>query len=116
MKKLLQFFSVFTLLSISVNLYAQIGTWTKVTTNAPHDNWGVCVLMTDGTVLCKCNDFSVGGNYLGQTWDRLTPDATGSYVNGTWTTTSKMASDRLFFSSQVLPSGKLYVAGGEYSY
>lgn len=116
MKKLLQKLSILVLLIISGNSYAQTGTWTKVVTNAPHYNWGVCVLMTDGTVLCKCNDFSVGGNYLGQTWDKLTPDATGSYVNGTWTTTSKMTYDRLFFSSQVLPSGKLYVAGGEYSY
>ena len=44
----------------------------------------------------------------------LTPNATGSYINGTWSTLAAMHYDRLFFFSQVLPSGEVYVAGGEY--
>jgi len=61
---------------------AQTGTWTQVATPAPHYNEGVCLLMTDGTVIC--HNIS-GGNY-GTGWDRLTPDAHGSYANGTWDT------------------------------
>lgn len=89
---------------------AQTGTWTKVKAPAPHDNMGVCLLLTDGTVIC--HNTSGGGEGTG--WDRLTPDIHGSYVNGTWDSITPMQFDRLFFSSQVLPSGKVYVAGGEY--
>ncbi|HTA27793.1 MAG TPA: T9SS type A sorting domain-containing protein [Bacteroidia bacterium] len=97
-------FSFFTLLS------AQTGTWSMVASPAPHPNMGVCLLMTDGTVIC--HNTSGGGEGTG--WDRLTPDIHGSYANGTWDTIANMNNDRLFFSSQVLPSGKVYAAGGEY--
>src|SRR2546427_5342811 len=45
---------------------------------------------------------------------RLTPDAHGSYVNGTWTKLANMQNSRLFFSSIVLKNGNVLVAGGEY--
>src|SRR5580698_2552826 len=93
-------FSLFTLLS------AQTGTWTQVATKAPHPNEGVCLLMTDGTVICH----NIQGGSYGTGWDRLTPDVHGSYANGTWDTIAPMLNDRLFFSSQILPSGKVYVA------
>ena len=89
---------------------AQTGTWTAVTNLAPHANMGVMLLLTDGTVICHNSN---GGTY-GTGWDKLTPSATGSYANGTWTSITSMNNNRLFFSSQVLPSGKVYVAGGEY--
>jgi len=98
-------------LSIAIGcLHAQTGTWTKVTNNAPYENMGVCLLMTDGTVICH----DTNGTGLGTGWEKLTPDIHGSYINGTWSTIASNAYDRLFFSSQVLPSGKVYVAGGEY--
>ncbi len=97
------------LLAISY-LNAQTGTWTKVVTNAPHNNQGVLILMTDGTVICHNSN----GSTYGTGWDKLTPNAAGSYINGTWTSIASMNKDRLFFSSQVLPSGEVYVAGGEY--
>jgi len=68
------------------------------------------LLLTDGTVICHTTQG--GGDGTG--WDRLTPDSNGSYINGTWSTIAQMHNSRLFFSSQVLPSGKVYVAGGEY--
>ena len=88
------------------------GTWTKVTATAPHANHGVMLLLSDGTVICHSNSGGADGN--GTLWDKLTPDASGSYINGTWTTTAAMADTRLFFSSQVLKDGRVYVAGGEY--
>ena len=87
------------------------GTWTALTTSAPHYNEGEMILLTDGTVLCKT---SSGGTSYGTMWDRLTPDAHGSYIHGTWTTIAAMANERLYFSTQVLNDGRLYVAGGEY--
>ena len=47
-------------------------------------------------------------------WNKLVPDSTGSYVNGTWVPMAPMANSRIYFSSWVLPNGKVYVAGGEF--
>jgi hypothetical protein len=64
--------------------------------------------LTDGTVMmhdeCTAN------------WYKLTPDNTGSYVNGTWTKTASMPSGYtpLYFASQVLADGRVIVNGGEY--
>jgi hypothetical protein len=88
------------------------GTWTPVVANAPHPNQGVMILLTDGTVICK----STGGinDGYGNVFDKLTPDINGSYANGTWSSIAGMHDTRLYFSSQVLMDGRLYVAGGEY--
>ncbi len=87
------------------------GTWHTLNHLAPHYNAGVMLLLTDGTVMCKT---SSGGSGQGTRWDKLTPDINGSYRNGTWTTLAAMNDDRLYFSSQVLKDGRVYVAGGEY--
>src|SRR3954447_9981076 len=50
-------------------------TWTPLTHTAPIGA-GTSLLLTDGTVLVHQSCSSV--------WYRLTPDATGSYINGTW--------------------------------
>ena len=49
------------------------GTWTPLKRQAP-DFTGTMLLLTDGTVMVQ--GYSPGNN-----WMRLTPDATGSYVN-----------------------------------
>ncbi len=79
------------------------GTWS---TTLPSPPVGVnnCMLLSDGTVL--------GMNGAGQCV-KLTPDIHGSYLNGTWTTLATMNNSRLFFSSQLLTNGNLWVAGGE---
>ena len=105
----------FSLIALCIGLlsnyaFAQTGTWTKVTNNAPNYNEGVTLLLTDGSVICHN---SSGGGY-GVGWDRLTPDASGSYINGTWSAIAPMLYDGLYFSSQVLSDGRVYVAGGEY--
>ena len=68
--------------------------------------------MTDGSVMCKTSGGSA--DPYGIRWDRLYPDIHGSYVNGTWAVGSPMYNSRLYFSTQVLKDGTLYVAGGEY--
>ena len=47
-------------------------------------------------------------------WAKLTPDSTGSYINGTWTTLASGRDTRLYDASQVLKDGRVFVAGGEY--
>ena len=85
------------------------GTWRTITNFAPHYNEGGMLLLTDGSVLVKT---SAGSGY-GTTWDKLTP-VNGNYQNGTWSTIATMNKDRLYFSGQVLPDGRVYVCGGEY--
>ncbi|MCW3121170.1 MAG: hypothetical protein JWQ38_662 [Flavipsychrobacter sp.] len=88
------------------------GKWDSVVNTSPRYNKGVLLLLTDGTVLAKTS--GGGSDVYGSGWDRLTPDIHGSYRNGTWTRAASMADTRLYFSSQVLKNGMVYVAGGEY--
>lgn len=87
------------------------GKWEPVVNLAPNYNHGVMLLLPDGRVMAKT---SSGRDASGSIWDILTPDIHGSYVNGTWSSSTSMADSRLYFSSQVLPNGTVYVAGGEY--
>ena len=67
------------------------------------------LLLTNGTVLVH--------EYCSPKWHLLTPDNTGSYLNGTWSNAASMPSDYgpLYFASQVLPDGRVLVEGGEYN-
>src|SRR5262249_4055019 len=51
-------------------------------------------------------------------WWALTPDANGSYLNGTWSQLGSMSSNYgpLYFASAVLPDGRVIVEGGEYNF
>src|SRR5580704_6376969 len=80
------------------------GTW-KPFTNAEPAFFSNCLLLTDGTAMCADG---------GTNWYKLTPDIHGSYTNGTWTQLAPMNDSRLYYSSQVLPNGNVFVAGGEY--
>ncbi len=66
--------------------------------------------MTDGTVLAQ------GGN--DSDWWKLTPDITGSYVNGTWTQVASLPSGYApdAEASAVLADGRLLIEGGEYNF
>jgi len=85
--------------------------WTPVKQAAPFGSNGAstALLMTDGTVMIQATE-------AGQ-WYRLTPDKTGSYVNGTWSQAPSLPSGYtpLYYSSAVLPDGRLIVNGGEYN-
>jgi hypothetical protein len=47
-------------------------------------------------------------------WFQLTPDSSGSYIHGTWSRLASMRDTRLYFPSEVLDDGRVFVAGGEY--
>jgi hypothetical protein len=77
-------------------------------TNAPSFEPDVAQVLTDGRVIVQA--------YSTDTWWALTPDNTGSYINGTW---SQLASDPggyapWFYASAVIPDGRFFVGGGEY--
>ncbi|MBV8846850.1 MAG: hypothetical protein JO307_28915, partial [Bryobacterales bacterium] len=81
--------------------------WTPLKNLFPGAAVQLMVQETDGTILV--------GAYDGKSWYKLTPDITGSYINGTWTQLATEPVARLYFASQVLPDGKFFVLGGEYS-
>jgi hypothetical protein len=102
--------------------------WTRVNGVPAGASPSTCLLLTDGTVMCQANE---GGNG----WLRLTPDNTGSYENGNWTSldnapegtdstnvteaSSKTCAPCLYsptyYASAVLPDGRVVVIGGEYN-
>jgi Kelch motif protein len=82
------------------------GTWTALQ-NQPTFAASTMLLLTDGTVMCQ----EAGG----VRWWKLTPDAYGSYVHGTWAPLAPMLNTRLYYASAVLADGRVIVAGGEYS-
>ncbi len=85
----------------------QVGNWTALTNLAPA-SISTMMLLSDGTVMAQSGGTS-------RAWYRLTPDASGSYVNGTWSTLAPMGLERLYFTSDVLTDGRVFVVGGEYS-
>ncbi|HTA26386.1 MAG TPA: hypothetical protein VK809_01260, partial [Bacteroidia bacterium] len=94
-KQIATFLNLLVLLILIINnANAQIGTWTALTHTAPNNCNGVMLLLTDGTVICKDD----AGTGQGVGWNKLTPDNTGSYANGTWTSIANMNYDRLFFA------------------
>ena len=95
-----------------IQTIAQGGTWTAVTIPGLNPSGGLMLLLSDGTVMAKTTAGGTGG--YGTTWNRLTPDIHGSYIAGTWSAMAPMLGSRLYFSSQVLKDGRVYVAGGEY--
>ncbi len=81
--------------------------WTQFTNPNSAGGTGVSIQLSDGTIMV------VGGN--NQTWAKLTPDSTGSYAKGTWSNLASMGSARLYFGSNLMTNGKVFVLGGEYS-
>ncbi|MBK7645011.1 MAG: hypothetical protein IPJ19_18525 [Planctomycetes bacterium] len=88
---------------------AQGGTWTPLTNQAP-GGVNLMLLLSDGTVMASNNN----GSAIGSGWYKLTPNASGSYVAGTWSVLATAHDTRLYYPSQVLRDGRVFVAGGEY--
>ena len=82
------------------------GWWTQLA-NKPGFNASTMLLLTDGSVMCQ--------EQGGKRWKKLTPDASGSYVNGTWSDLAPMHWTRRYYASAVLADGRVFISGGEYS-
>ena len=82
----------------------------------PFETPGTMLLESDGTVLVhnEPDNNTTGGT---NQWWKLTPDANGSYVDGTWSQIASMPADYapLYFASAILPDGRMIVEGGEYN-
>jgi hypothetical protein len=80
-----------------------VGSWTALTTQ-PGDNIGLCMLLSDGTVLAEGS---------GASWYKLTPDSNGHYYDGAWTNRHSSTWGHQTGSTEVLIDGDVFVAGGE---
>jgi hypothetical protein len=89
--------------------------WTPLKNPAPFGTPGTMLLESDGTVLVHSEpDNNVTGGTTA--WWKLTPDSTGSYIDGTWSQIASMPKgySPLYFGSAILPDGRMIVEGGEY--
>jgi len=78
--------------------------------NQPPNGAQLTFQLTDGRVLAQ--------SFNDQLWYVLTPDNTGSYVNGTWKQVASLESTYSpdAFASQVLADGRVLIEGGEYNF
>ena len=76
------------------------GTWTELTNKAP-DPYGITdlMLLSDGNVMAQGSSDSSPDP---SAWYRLTPDSTGSYVNGSWSTMAPMHVGRIDYTKDLL--------------
>jgi hypothetical protein len=98
---------------LAVAAVAQAQTWTT-TTNTPPAALGTALLLTNGTVMAQGMQAS---GYATGVWYSLTPNSTGSYINGTWAKLTTMPSgySPLYYASAVLADGRVVAIGGEYN-
>src|SRR5579872_854591 len=85
------------------------GTWTSLAHNTSGHAWSNPQLLTDGTVMLYVTCTGA--------WFKLTPDITGSYINGTISQVASLPSGYAprFFGGGVLPDGRYIIEGGEYN-
>jgi hypothetical protein len=85
--------------------------WQPLKHPGTYSGVGAMLLLTDGTVLLHEEQSNA------QNWYKLTPDNTGSYVNGTVKPITALPSGYapLYFGSVVLPDGRMIIEGGEYN-
>jgi hypothetical protein len=109
--KLLRIVGVTTLVLAFMGL-ASAQTWQPLT-HQPPSNVGPMLQLRDGRILVNESQGPDAG-----VWFIFSPDANGSYLNGTWTTTGHLQSGYapIYFGSQVMLDGKhIAVEGGEYN-
>jgi hypothetical protein len=84
-------------------------TITRLTHSAP-DGAETVMLLTDGRALVQGNNDS--------DWYTLTPDITGSYVNGTWKQVASLPSGYSPYAETeaVMIDGRVLIEGGEYNF
>ncbi len=82
------------------------GTWQGLL-NQPSFRTSTMILLTDGRVMVQ--------EEATPHWHALTPDASGSYVSGTWAPLADMSFWRRYYASAVTRDGRVVVIGGEQS-
>jgi len=111
--KLVRVLATVTLMLTLIGL-ASAQTWTPLK-NSPGVQIGAMIQLRDGRVFAHEDAFSAGS----QAWYILTPDKTGSYVNGTWSAGGNLPNGYApdYFSSHVFLDGKhILIEGGEYNF
>jgi Kelch motif len=105
-KKLIIAFTLISLFTLTGISFAQ--TLTPLVHQSP-GGANLAFQLTDGTVMCQADS--------SQDWYKLTPDNTGSYVNGTWTQVASLQAGYVpdDFASAVLADGRVVITGGEYN-
>ena len=83
-------------------------TWTSIA-NPFGAGPNAIIQLSDGSVMMQ-----LGSGQPSNEWVKLTPNSSGSYVNGTWTRLAPSLEQRLDFGSQLLKDGRVFVDGGEY--
>jgi hypothetical protein len=87
---------------------ANAQSWTTIT-NQPPNSLTFCMLLTNGSVMCQGTSFS--------DWYKLSPDVSGSYLYGTWSTLASLPAGYApdAYASAVLVDGRVVIVGGEYN-
>jgi hypothetical protein len=100
---------VIPLLALALSCIAQAQSIKRLTHQAPNGAQ-LTFQLTDGTVMAQGDSDS--------DWWKLTPDNTGSYLNGTWKQLPSLQSGYSpeAFASAVLADGRLLIEGGEYNF
>src|SRR4051812_20447703 len=88
--------------------FAQSGVWVE-RASIPFIP-GMMFLLTDGRVLLS--EWALPGGPATNHWWTLTPDASGSYLNGTLTRVADSTTVHQSFCSGVLADGRVLVSGG----
>ena len=110
--KLLRLVAIFLCVSLLGLGTASSQSWTPLT-NQPPAAVGPMLQLRDGRILVNESQGPDTG-----VWFILTPDSTGSYINGTWSTTGHLQAGYapIYFGSQVLLDGRhVVIEGGEYN-
>lgn len=108
--KLLRKLEIVILAMLALSGLAAAQKWQVLKSQGPFKSGpGIMLLLTDGTVLVQDAETP--------NWFKLTPDNTGSYINGTWKAVASTVSTYgpLWFGSIVLPDGRVVIEGGEYN-
>jgi hypothetical protein len=104
-------YCIVAIFALFANAPTSAQSWTPVSSLSPGFPNSM-QLLTDGTVMVQSCSTAATCNQ----WMRLSPNAAGSYTNGIWSTSiAPMSLQREYYASHVLPSGKVWILGGEYS-
>jgi hypothetical protein len=91
------------------------GRWKQLASPAPGPI-STMILLSNGTVMAQDGSRPTMDHKLpaaAANWYQLASNRKGSYIHGRWSLLAPMHTPRRFYASDLLPSGDLFVAGGE---